>query len=273
MELKSIKRTERKITDLVMDSKYALLFKSIFQCNDLLINVWVMSVPVVVTVHASQEHKSWSTILWDNTFSEIGRLPFLVTDHVPWSNMANALNMKFTAETGHSLTNENLCYLREKAFQSSIHFNANPNINKEITWTQFCKDPLPERSFTFWDWFYWVMRLTKDHLREPWKEGLINGFISKSQAEEMLLKCEPGTFLLRFSDSILGGISIAYVELNNTKQTARVGMLQPFTHKDFAVRSLRNRIMDLDECVTLYPNIPKEFAFRGNSSKQSVQAG
>lgn len=48
------------------------------------------------------------------------------------------------------------------------------------------------------------MKLTRDQLRGPWTEGLIIGFINKRQAEEKLLKCPPGTFLLRFSDSELG---------------------------------------------------------------------
>ena len=37
------------------------------------------------------------------------------------------------------------------------------------------------------------------------------GFISKDTAREMLLQNSAGTFLLRFSDGILGGISVAYV--------------------------------------------------------------
>lgn len=76
--------------------------------------------------------------------------------------------------------------------------------DRQINWAQFCKEPIPERTFTFWDWFYAVMKLTRDQLRGPWTEGLIIGFISKRQAEEKLLKCPPGTFLLRFSDSELG---------------------------------------------------------------------
>lgn len=55
------------------------------------------------------------------------------------------------------------------------------------------------------------MKLTRDQLRGPWTEGLIIGFISKRQAEEILLKCPPGTFLLRFSDSELGKYHI-YIE-------------------------------------------------------------
>lgn len=89
----------------------------------------------------------------------------------------------------------------EKAFRTAINFNPD---ERAITWSQFCKEPLPERTFTFWDWFYAVMKLTRDQLRGPWTEGLIIGFINKRQAEEKLMKCPPGTFLLRFSDSELG---------------------------------------------------------------------
>lgn len=38
-------------------------------------------------------------------------------------------------------------------------------------------------------------------------------------------------------------------------------MLQPFCHKDFAIRSLGDRIKDLNQCVTLYPDLPKDKAF------------
>ena len=43
---------------------------------------------------------------------------------------------------------------------------------------------------------------------------LINGFVSKERAQHMLLQKEPGEFLLRFSDSELGGITIAWVQEN-----------------------------------------------------------
>lgn len=39
---------------------------------------------------------------------------------------------------------------------------------------------------------------------------LIMGFISKKTAYDLLLQKAPGTFLLRFSDSELGGISVVY---------------------------------------------------------------
>ena len=73
-----------------------------------------------------------------------------------------------------------------------------------ITWAQFCKEPLPDRQFTFWDWFFAIMKLTKDHLLNLWKDGLVVGFMNKGKAEQILREMQPGTFLLRFSDSELG---------------------------------------------------------------------
>lgn len=73
--------------------------------------VWVMSLPVVVTVHASQEPQSWATIIWDNAFSEVNRIPFLIVDRVPWLSMASTLKMLFYSQIGRCLTDENVQYL------------------------------------------------------------------------------------------------------------------------------------------------------------------
>lgn len=87
---------------------------------------------------------------------------------------------------------------------------ANSNPDLMITRSQFCKDMIPCRPFTFWDWFYAFMKLARDDLRGPWVDGHIIGFIRKSHAEEMLLNCRPGTFLLRFSDSAPGVFVFCY---------------------------------------------------------------
>lgn len=60
--------------------------------------------------------------------------------------------------------------------------------------------------------------------------------------------------------SRLGGITIAWVELS-ADQVPQIVMLQPFCHKDFGIRSIGDRIKDLNQCVTLYPDIPKDKAF------------
>ncbi|XP_025832752.1 signal transducer and activator of transcription 5B isoform X2 [Agrilus planipennis] len=253
MQLKKIKRAEKKGTESVMDEKFSLHFQSQFSVGggELVFHVWTLSLPVVVIVHGNQEPHAWATVTWDNAFSEPGRVPFTVPDKVPWNKVAETLSLKFRAATGRPLTDENLCFLAQKAFRGNFTDN-----NQLLSWAQFCKEPLNERNFTFWEWFYAVMKLTREHLRGPWMDNAILGFIRKKQAEEMLQNCPNGTFLLRFSDSELGGITIAWVSENQ-----EVFMLQPFTSKDFGIRSLADRISDLNHLVNLYPDIPKDIAF------------
>ena len=84
--------------------------------------------------------------------------------------VASTLNMKFKASCGRGLTDENLRFLASKAFR---HPNPMSYVNTDfsnllISWSQFCKEPLPDRCFTFWDWFHAVMKLTKEDLRPLW---------------------------------------------------------------------------------------------------------
>ncbi|XP_045471331.1 signal transducer and activator of transcription 5B isoform X3 [Harmonia axyridis] len=255
MQLKKIKRAEKKGTESVMDEKFSLLFQSHFNVGggELMFQVWTLSLPVVVIVHGNQEPHAWATVTWDNAFSEAGRVPFAVPDKVQWNKVAETLSLKFRAATGRPLTEDNLRFLAEKAFRGSYSESQNPM----LTWAQFCKEPLSERNFTFWEWFYAIMKLTREHLRGPWVDGLIMGFVRKKQAEEMLLNCAAGTFLLRFSDSELGGITIAWISDNG-----EVFSLQPFTAKDFAIRTLGDRISDLSHLVCLYPDIAKDISFQ-----------
>ena len=84
--------------------------------------------------------------------------------------------------------------------------------NLVLTWSQFCKETLPDRTFTFWEWFYRILILTSNHMQSLWKEGFVMGFVTKQAAENLLMQKQSGCFLLRFSDSELGGVTIAYVK-------------------------------------------------------------
>ena len=46
-----------------------------------------------------------------------------------------------------------------------------------------------------------------------WKKGYVMGFVARTKAESLLHQQPPGTFLLRFSDSMRGGVSITYRKL------------------------------------------------------------
>jgi len=258
LQLKRIKRTEKKGTESVMEEKFSVYFWTEFQIGELKFQVWTLSLPVVVIVHGNQEPQALATITWDNAFAEWGRPPFRVPDKVPWLKMAEALNMKWQSQcsTTRSLTQENLYYLASKIFRS-------PKIAPEelaglhVSWSQFCREPLPDRNFTFWEWFYRVMNLTSNHMRGPWAEGYVMGFVSKQRADELLKSKDHGCFLLRFSDSELGGVTIAYVRVD-TQQGKNVFNVAPFTTKDLSQRSIGDTIFDLKEHLTfVFPNIPK----------------
>ena len=86
------------------------------------------------------------------------------------------------------------------------------------------------------------------------------GFISRQEAEDFLHKSENGTFLIRFSDSELGGVTVAWITVNETGQR-EVAMLQPFTRKDLMIRSLPDRLKDCPQMMPLFPNKPKDQVF------------
>ena len=75
---------------------------------------------------------------------------------------------------------------------------------------QFKRDDLPSSAHTFWEWFHSMMVLTQQYLESIWKKDYVIGFVSKKKSEEMLANTEEGTFLIRFSDSKLGGVTIGF---------------------------------------------------------------
>uniref|UniRef100_A0A673KI91 Signal transducer and activator of transcription n=1 Tax=Sinocyclocheilus rhinocerous TaxID=307959 RepID=A0A673KI91_9TELE len=264
MSLKRIKRSDRRGAESVTEEKFTVLFESQFSVggNELVFHVKTLSLPVVVIVHGSQDNNATATVLWDNAFSETGRVPFVVPDKVLWPQLCEALNMKYKSEvqSDRGLSEDNLVFLAQKAFSSSSN-NTEDYCNMTITWSQFNRESLPGRNFTFWQWFDGVIELMKRHLKSHWNDGAILGFLNKQQAQDMLMSKPNGTFLLRFSDSEIGGITIAWVAENPNKAERMVWNLMPFTTKDFSIRSLADRISDLNHLLFLYPNQPKEEVF------------
>uniref|UniRef100_A0A673KSP7 Signal transducer and activator of transcription n=1 Tax=Sinocyclocheilus rhinocerous TaxID=307959 RepID=A0A673KSP7_9TELE len=234
MSLKRIKRSDRRGAESVTEEKFTVLFESQFSVggNELVFHVK-------------------------------GRVPFVVPDKVLWPQLCEALNMKYKSEvqSDRGLSEDNLVFLAQKAFSSSSN-NTEDYCNMTITWSQFNRESLPGRNFTFWQWFDGVIELMKRHLKSHWNDGAILGFLNKQQAQDMLMSKPNGTFLLRFSDSEIGGITIAWVAENPNKAGERmVWNLMPFTTKDFSIRSLADRISDLNHLLFLYPNQPKEEVF------------
>ena len=246
MSLKRIKRSDKRGAESVTEEKFTILFKSQFSIgnNELVFHVRTLSLPVVVIVHGNQEANAAASILWDNAFAETGRIPFQIPDKIPWKNVMETLNYKWRRECQclFNLSDGACQYLAQKLFRMVL----SPNSDRLVTWAMFNRETLPNRSFTFWQWYNGVMDSCKSkYIMQHWNDKSIIGFIDKQEAQQKLLQKPNGTFLLRFSDSEIGGITIAWV--NEDSQGIRhVWNLQPHTPKDLTIRGLADRVRDLE---------------------------
>uniref|UniRef100_A0A3Q3VX74 STAT transcription factor protein interaction domain-containing protein n=1 Tax=Mola mola TaxID=94237 RepID=A0A3Q3VX74_MOLML len=248
MSIKKIKRADRKGSESVTEEKFAILFSTeitITGC-DTPYRIQMISLPVVVIVHGSQDNNALATIIWDCAFSEADRMPFVVPERVPWALMYNTLNSKFTSEvvTKHNLDQYNQHFLAQKIFDKPDFTDDFSNMM--VSWSQFNKEVLPGRPFTFWQWFEGVMELTKKYLKTYWSEGY----------DICLL-----IYTWRFSDSEIGGITIAYVSASENGGQ-KIQNIQPFTKKDLEIRCLGDRIRDINHITHLYPEFPKHDVFK-----------
>ncbi|CAK8679379.1 signal transducer and activator of transcription 5B-like isoform X2 [Clavelina lepadiformis] len=249
MSLRRIKRSDKRGAESVTEEKFTILFQSRFSVggNELVFQVRTLSLPVVVIVHGNQEANAAASILWDNAFAEQGRIPFQIPDKVPWCKLIETLDYKWKHEchSPRGLSPQAKQYLAYKVFRHNVPSNS----DKHISWAQFNREPLPNRNFTFWQWFNGVMELTKSkHLQQHWNDGAIIGFIGKAESQEKLLSKSPATFLLRYSDSEIAGLTIAWVA-ESDKGILKVWNLQPQTLRDYGIRSLADRIKDLDQLM------------------------
>uniref|UniRef100_A0A2K5CBJ0 SH2 domain-containing protein n=1 Tax=Aotus nancymaae TaxID=37293 RepID=A0A2K5CBJ0_AOTNA len=167
--------------------------------------------------------------------------------------------MKFKAEvqSNRGLTKENLVFLAQKLFNnSSSHLEDYSGLS--VSWSQFNRENLPGWNYTFWQWFDGVMEVLKKHHRPHWNDGAILGFVNKQQAHDLLINKPDGTFLLRFSDSEIGGITIAW-KFDSPERN--LWNLKPFTTRDFSIRSLADRLGDLNYLIYVFPDRPKDEVF------------
>lgn len=175
--------------------------------------------------------------------------------------LAKVLSQKFIEAAGRPLSEENVLFLAGKILSN---YDLPDPLNAPVSWAKFSKEHLPNQAFTFWDWFYAILKLTREHLFDVWKDGHVIGFITKPRAEKLLMDKPDGTFLLRFSDTKQGGISVASVTKNR-----EIYMVDPYLPRDLSIRKLADRLHDIPNLVYLYPNVPKDSAFGSYYTKEN----
>ena len=206
--------------------------------------------------------------IWLSTAPHSLKLPV----SAPWSSVSRALNMVWRARVSSTepLSPSHLATLATKlpGYQQGEFL---------VTWDHFHgkalpRAPFPPRTqglspplydFSFFAWFHATMNTTLEHLEGPWRKRLVEGFIDRQKAEKMVVQRPPGTFLLRFSDSQLGGVSIV---CNKEGQGVSYA---PFS--DLHVRNIADSIFD-SELTFLYPGTPVQ-EFQEFRSKQVSKSG
>src|SRR4051794_5698547 len=120
------------------DQKYALLFHiTPFQLGNLgKFDVWTLSLPLMVTVHGSQDCDAQGVILWQRAFNSVNRSQAIEEVGVAsWQDLSQVLRHKFSLFTGahRPLSDADLLYLAEKLIvPASVD-------NKPITFQRFAK--------------------------------------------------------------------------------------------------------------------------------------
>uniref|UniRef100_A0A8C7H038 Signal transducer and activator of transcription n=1 Tax=Oncorhynchus kisutch TaxID=8019 RepID=A0A8C7H038_ONCKI len=283
-EFRHLQLKEQKVTGnrsnegplIVTEELHSISFETQLCQPGLQVELETMSLPIVVISNISQLPSAWASVMWYNMLTcESKNLSFFLSPpQATWSQLSDVLSWQFSSITKRGLNNEQLSMLGDKLLGGE----AAGNPNGLIPWTKFCK-----KSFPFWLWIEGILDLIKRHLLCLWNDGCIMGFVSKEREKALLKDKEPGTFLLRFSESSReGAITFTWVEGSNNGVYVHFHAVEPYTKKELAAISfpdiLRNyKVMAAENIpenplLYLYPNIPKESAFTRYYSRPTEAA-
>uniref|UniRef100_A0A8C3Y201 Signal transducer and activator of transcription n=1 Tax=Catharus ustulatus TaxID=91951 RepID=A0A8C3Y201_CATUS len=173
----------------------------------------------------------------------------------PWPQLAEVLSWQFQSVAERGLSRDNLLMLAEKLLGED-----------------------GPAGFSFWAWLDGILGLLQEHLKQLWKDELILGFVSRKQEKKLLKSKRTGTFLLRFSESVLGGVTFTWVEhhegdppLPPPAGSPTFHAVDPYTASELVSLALPDIIRDYQMMVEenipenplkyLYPNTARDEAF------------
>ncbi|KAM4741823.1 signal transducer and activator of transcription 2 isoform 1-T2 [Anableps anableps] len=248
----------------VTEELHIICFNTVFELKGFSVELQASSLPVVIISNSSQQQSAWASILW---FSMLSLDPKDVTffanvPAAPWQQFGEMLSWQFLSATKRGLDDDQRNMIAHKLFGKQQNYD-----NCKMTWSKFSKENSPD---TFWVWFDGILVMVKSYLENIWREGLIMGFVSRGKEKLLLKKKKRGTFLLRFSESVVGGITFSWVEIDSNGEPD-IKTVQPFTKTDLCQipfhEIIRNfQILEAENIpenplLFLYPDTPKDEAF------------
>ncbi|XP_053732433.1 signal transducer and activator of transcription 1-alpha/beta-like [Synchiropus splendidus] len=242
----------------VTEELHLIKFVCDFQHGLLKLNFETSSLPLVVVKNTIQCPSAWAAIMWCSLLppADLENLSvFAEPPQVPWTQLSEVLSWQFSKVGKRGLDPDQL---------SMLHVRITGGNAEMVKWGQFK---------LAWTWLDGILDLIKKHLVDLWSEGLIMGFVTKEKTFSLLTEKPSGTFLLRFSESIIeGAISVSYVDHPNTGVSGEVIHVDPFLKSELETQSLPNVIYDYTVAVPLnhskhplvylYPDIPKDAVFK-----------
>ncbi|XP_075581223.1 signal transducer and activator of transcription 2 [Pelecanus crispus] len=249
---------------VVTEELHLITFTLAYAYCGLELELETSTLPFVIISNNNQFSSAWASILWFNMLScNPKELQFFSTPPpAPWPRLAEVLSWQFESVAERGLSREHLLMLAEKLFGSK------PSPESTLTWPKFSKDGAS--GFSFWAWLDGILGLLQEHLKQLWKDGLILGFVSRKQEKKLLKGKRTGTFLIRFSESILGGVTCTWVEHPENGPPAFRAVV-PYTTAELASLALPDIIRDYQLLVEenipenplrfLYPDIARDEAF------------
>ncbi|XP_027136250.1 signal transducer and activator of transcription 4 isoform X1 [Larimichthys crocea] len=251
----------------VTEELHSLSFEACFTVQGLTIDLETCSLPLVVISNVSQLPGGWASVMWYNLLTDEPRnLAFFGNPpRATWSQLSEVLSWQFSTFAGQGLNKEQLTMLGEKLLGQHASCS-----DYQVSWSKFSKENIAGKPFSFWMWLDSILELIKKHLQPVWNENYIMGFVSKEMERTLLKDREPGTFLLRFSESHLGGITFTWVE-HKDNGDVKFNSVEPYTKNRLSALPFADIIRDYkvisDGVVPenplkfLYPDIPKDEAF------------
>uniref|UniRef100_A0A3Q3XCY4 Signal transducer and activator of transcription n=1 Tax=Mola mola TaxID=94237 RepID=A0A3Q3XCY4_MOLML len=260
----------------VTEELHIIYFDTVFQHKGLSVKLQASTLPVVIISNSSQQQSAWASVLWFNMISQDTKdvIFFANCPAATWPQFGEMLSWQFLAATKRGLNDAQLEMIAHKLFGKREDYNT-----CKVTWSKFSKENPPD---TFWVWFDGIFVMVKTYLENLWRDGHIMGFVSKGKEKFLLKKKQRGTFLLRFSESVIGGITFSWVEITATGQPD-VKTIQPFTKTDLSQIPFHEIIRNFlifevgnvpeNPLLYLYPNIPKDKAFGKYSADKTGGEG
>nr|ASM47191.1 signal transducer and activator of transcription 1 [Peromyscus leucopus] len=253
---------------IVTEELHSLSFETQLCQPGLVIDLETTSLPVVVISNVSRFPSGGPPILWYNMLVTGTQESLLLPEPAvcTLAQLSEVLSWQFSSVTKRGLNADPLSMLGEKLL------GPNPGPDGLIPWTRFCKENINDKNFSFWPWIDTILELIKKHLLCLWNDGCIMGFISKERERALLKDQQPGTFLLRFSESSReGAITFTWVERSQNGGEPDFHAVEPYTKKELSAVTfpdiIRNyKVMAAENIPEnplkyLYPNIDKDHAF------------